>query len=116
MTRHDLSPRKFSKRCGNSRIDADWSVVQMENVSQNINGLKENAIIPLNYSPPFRQPFPIDNVSVLQSRAVRFYKLDRVLFPLCVASTRKLRAIDMLRITHHHLERHAQLSGDLLML
>ena len=76
----------------------------------------ESDVLPLNYSPTFWQPFHIDKVSVLQSRAVGFYKLDRVLFPFGVASTRKLLAIDVLGIAHHHLQRHTQLSGDFLML
>src|SRR5215475_10782091 len=62
----------------------------------------ESDVLPLNYSPTFWQPFHIDKVSVLQSRAVGFYKLDRVLFPFGVASTRKLLAIDVLGIAHHH--------------
>jgi hypothetical protein len=36
---------EFSNRCGNSRIDADGSVVKVENVSRNIKELDKNVVI-----------------------------------------------------------------------
>jgi hypothetical protein len=37
--------KEFSNRCGNSRIDADGVLVQLENASKNIKELDQNEII-----------------------------------------------------------------------
>lgn len=36
---------EFSNPCGNSRIDADSSVVKLENVSRKIKDLNKNVVI-----------------------------------------------------------------------